>query len=93
MIFGSSRGSRSSSRNTSIVTSRNSSTLIFTTLEVFIGTIPIRSSRGIGYYSSRGSRGGGVVRRGGNRIIRGSRRGIVGRGYRRLFSIVVIKAN
>jgi len=104
VIFGSSRGSRGSSRNTSTFTSRNSSIPVFTTLGVFAGIIPIRSSRGIGYYSSRGGRGGG---RGGriiggriiggriigSRIIGGSRRGIVGRGHRRLFSIVVIKTN
>ena len=78
MIFGSNKGNRGSSRNTGAFTSKNSSILVFTTLGVFVGTILIRSSRGIGYYSSRGSRGGGVVRRGGNRIIRGSRRGIVG---------------
>ena len=96
MIFGSSRGNRSSRGNTSIFTSRNSSIPIFTTLGVFIGTILIWSSRGIGYYSSRDNRGGGgggVVRGGGSRIVGGSRRGIVGRGYRRLFSVVVIKAN
>jgi len=94
VIFGSSRGSRSSSRNTSIFTSRNSSILIFTTLELFVGTIPIWSGRGIGYYSSRGDRGGGGgggIMRG--RIVGGNRRGIVSRGYRRLFSIRVIKAN
>jgi len=34
--------------------------------------------------------GGGIV---GGRIVGGSRRGIVGRGHRRLFSIGVIKAN
>jgi hypothetical protein len=94
VIFGSSRGS-SSSRNTSTFTSRNSSILIFTTLGVFIGTILIWSSRGIGYYSSRGGRGGirVVARGGGGRIIGGSRRGIVSRGRRYLFSIVVIKAD
>jgi hypothetical protein len=79
VIFGSGRGSRGNSENTSVFTSRNSSILVFTTLGVFIGTIPIYSSRGIGCYSSRGSRGGGgVVRRGGGRIIGGSKRGIVG---------------
>jgi len=80
VIFGSSRGNRGSSRNTSIFTSKNSSIPIFTTLGVFIGTILIWSSRGIGYYSSRGSRRGiGVVTRGGGgRIIGGSKRGIVG---------------
>jgi hypothetical protein len=95
VIFGSSRGSKGSSRNTSTFAGRNSSIPIFTTLGVFTGTIPIRSSRGIGYYSSRGSRGGGggVVRGGGGRIIGGNRRHIVGQGYRRLFSIIVIKAN
>jgi hypothetical protein len=94
VIFGSSRGS-SSSRNTSAFAGRNSSIPVFTTLGAFIGIIPVWSSRGIGYYSSRGSRGGiRVVARGeGGRIVRGSRRGIVSRGYRRLFSIVVIKAN
>ena len=76
MIFGSSRGSRGSSRNTGIFISRNSSILIFTTLGVFIGTIPIWSSSGIGYYSSRGNRGGGRGSRiVGGRIIGGSRRG------------------
>jgi len=89
VIFGSSRGNRGSSRNTSIFTSRNSSIPIFITLGAFVGTILIWSSRGIGCYSSRGNRGGG--RR--SRIIGGNRRGIVGRGYRRLFSIRVIKAN
>jgi hypothetical protein len=95
VIFGSSRGNRGSSRNTSTFTSRNSSILAFTTLGVFVGAIPVWFSRGIGYYSNRGSRGGiGVVARGGGgRIIGGSRRGIVSRGRRRLFSIVVIKAN
>jgi hypothetical protein len=94
VIFGSSRGSRGSSRNTSIFTSRNSSILVFTTLRAFIGTIPIWSSRGIGYYSSRGNRGGrGVIKGGRGGIVGGNRRGIVGRGYRHLFSIVVIKAN
>jgi hypothetical protein len=94
VIFGSSRGSGGSSGNTSVFTSKNSSAPIFTTLEVFAGTIPIWSGRGIGYYSSGGGRGrGGVVRGGGGGIIGGGRRGIVGRGYRRLFSIVVIKAN
>ena len=94
MIFGSSRGS-SSSGNTSTFTSRNSSILVFTTLGVFASTIPVWSSRGIGYYSSRGSRGGirVVARGGGSGIIGGNRRGIVGQGYRYLFSIVVIKAN
>jgi hypothetical protein len=94
VIFGSSRGG-SSSRNTSAFTGRNSSIPVFTTLGVFVGTIPIRSGRGIGCCSSRGSRGGiRVVARGrGGRIIGGSRRGIVGRGRRRLFSVVVIKAN
>ena len=72
MIFGSSRGSRGSNRTTSIFTSRNSSIPIFTTPGVFIGTIPIWSGRGIGYYRGRGDRGGG------GRIIRGNRRGIVG---------------
>jgi len=95
VIFGSSRGSRDSSGNTGAFASRNSSTLVFTTLGAFIGAIPVRSSRGVGCYSSRGSRGGiGVVTRGGGgRIVGGSRRGVIGRGYRRLFSIVVIKAN
>jgi hypothetical protein len=93
VIFGSSRGSGGSSGNTSAFTSRNSSIPVFTTLGAFIGTIPIRSGRGIGYYSSRGSRGGGVVRGGGSGIVGGNRRGIVGRGHRYLFSIVVIKAN
>jgi hypothetical protein len=80
VIFGSSRGSRGSGRNTGIFTSRNSNIPIFTTLGVFAGTIPIESSRGIGYYSSRGSRGGGggVVRGGGSRIIGGNRRYIIG---------------
>jgi hypothetical protein len=41
VIFGSSRGSGGSSGNTSVLTSRNSSILIFTTLGVFIGAIPI----------------------------------------------------
>jgi len=93
VIFGSSRGSRGSSRNTGTFTSRNSSILVFIILGAFVGTILIWSSRGIGYYSSRGSRGGGIVGGGGGRIVGGSRRGIVGRGRRRLFSIVVIKAN
>jgi len=88
VIFGSSRGSRGNSRNTSTFTNRNSSIPIFTTLGVFIGTIPIWSGRGIRYYGSRGSRGGGS-----SGTIGGSRRGIVGRGYKRLFSIGVIKAN
>jgi hypothetical protein len=94
VIFGSSRGS-SNSRNTGTFTSRNSSILVFTTLGTFVGTILIRSSRGIGYYSSRGSRGGieVVARRGRGRIVGGNRRGIISQGYRRLFSIVVIKAN
>jgi hypothetical protein len=94
VIFGSSRGS-SSSRNTGAFTSRNNSILVFTTLGVFTGTILIWSSKGIGYYSSRGNRGGikVVARGGGGGIIGSSRRGIVGRGYKRLFSIVVIKAN
>jgi len=74
-------------------TSKNSSILVFTTLWAFISTILIWSSRSIGYYSSRGSRGGGIVRGGGGGIVGGSRRGIVGRGYKRLFSIVVIKTN
>jgi hypothetical protein len=87
VIFGSGGGSGGSSGNTGTFTSRNSSAPIFTTLGAFIGAIPIRSGGGIGYYSSRGGRGGG----GG--IIGGGGRGIVGRGYRRLFSIVVIKAN
>ena len=93
MIFGSSRGNRGNSRNTSTFTSKNSSIPIFITLGVFIGTIPIWSSRGIRYYSSGGSRGGrgGRIMRSG--IIGGSRRGIVGRGHRCLFSIGVIKAN
>jgi len=77
VIFGSSRGSRGSSRNTGVFTSRNSSIPVFITLGVFVSTIPIRSGRGIGYYSSRGSRGGGVVGGGGSRIVGGSRRGIV----------------
>jgi len=94
VIFGSSRGSRGSSRNTGAFTSRNSSAPIFTTLGAFVGAIPIWSGRGIGCYSSRGGRGGrGVVRGGGSRIVGGSRRGIVGRGHRRLFSVVVIKAD
>jgi hypothetical protein len=94
VIFGSNRGS-SSSRNTSVFTSRNSSIPVFTTLGAFVGTIPVRSSRGIGCCSSGGGRGGiGVVARGrGGRIIGGSRRGIVSRGHKRLFSVVVIKAN
>ena len=41
MIFKSGGGSRGSSGNTSAFISRNSSTPIFTTLGVFIGTIPI----------------------------------------------------
>jgi len=95
VIFGSGRGSRGSGRNTGTFTGRNSSTPVFTTLGAFVGAIPVRSGRGIGYYSSRGSRGGirVVTRGGGGGIIGGSRRGIVGRGYRCLFSIVVIKAN
>jgi hypothetical protein len=80
VIFRSSRGSRGSRGNTSVFTSRNSSILVFTTLGAFIGTILIWSSRGIGYYSSRGGRGRGrgVVRGGGSGIVRGNRRGIVG---------------
>jgi hypothetical protein len=95
VIFGSNRGSRGSSGNTSAFTSRNSSIPIFTTLGVFVGAIPIWSSRGIGCYSSRGGKGGirVVARGGGGRIVGGSRMGIAGRGYKRLFSIVVIKAN
>jgi len=79
VIFGSSKGNRGNSRNTSIFTSKNNSILIFTTLGAFISTILIWSNRGIGYYSNRGGRrGGGVVRgRGNSRIIRGSKRGIV----------------
>jgi hypothetical protein len=94
VIFGSNKDS-SSSGNTSIFTSRNSNIPVFTTLGTFTGTIPIWSSKGIGYYSSRGSRGGirVVARGGGGGIVGGSRRGIIGRGYRHLFSIVVIKAN
>jgi hypothetical protein len=91
VIFGSSRGNRGSRGNTSVFTSRNSGVPVFTTLGAFVGTIPIWSSRGIGCYSSGGSRGGGG--RGGSGIVGGSRRGIVGWGYRRLFSVVVIKAN
>jgi hypothetical protein len=96
VIFGSSRGNRGSGGNTSAFAGRNSGTPVFTTLGVFTGAIPIWSGRGIGYYSSRGSRGGGgggIVRGGGSRIVGGSKRGIVSRGHRRLFSIVVIKAN
>jgi hypothetical protein len=96
VIFGSGGGSGGSSGNTSIFAGRNNNSVpIFTTLGVFAGAIPVRSGRGIGYYSSGGGRGGGggVVRGGGGEIIGGSERGIVGRGYRRLFSIVVIKAN
>jgi hypothetical protein len=79
VIFGSNRGSSSSSRNTGMFTSRNSSALAFTTLGAFAGAIPVRSGKGIGYYGSRGDRGGiGVVTRGGSGIIGGSRRGIVG---------------
>jgi hypothetical protein len=73
VIFGSSGGNRGSGRNTSTFASRNSSIPVFTTLGAFVGTIPIWSGRGIGYYSSGGSRGGG----GG--IVGGSRRGIVRR--------------
>jgi len=52
----------------------NSSVLVFLTLRAFISTILIWSSRGIGHYSSRGSRIGGVtIRRGGGGIIRGNR--------------------
>jgi hypothetical protein len=87
VIFGSGRGSGGSSGNTGVFTGRNSSAPAFTTLGALAGAIPVRSGKGIGCCSSRGSRGGG----GG--IIGGSGRGIVGRGYRRLFSIVVIKAN
>jgi len=41
VIFGSSRGSRGNSGNTSTFTSRNSSIPIFTTLGAFAGAIPI----------------------------------------------------
>jgi hypothetical protein len=94
VIFGSSRGS-SSSGNTSAFASRNSSIPVFTTLGAFVGVIPVWFSRGIGCYSSGGSRRGirVIARGGGGGIIGGSRRGIVSRGYKRLFSIVVIKAN
>jgi len=88
VIFGSSGGNRGSGGNTSAFTSRNSNTPVFTTLGAFTNTIPVRSSRGIGCYRGEGGRGGG-----GGGIIGGSGRGIVGRGYRRLFSIVVIKTN
>jgi hypothetical protein len=96
VIFGSSRGSGGSGGNTGAFTSRNSGAPAFTTPGAFAGAIPVRSGRGIGCYSGGGGRGGGggVVRgRGGGGIVRGSGRGIAGRGYRRLFSIVVIKAN
>jgi hypothetical protein len=94
VIFGSSRGN-SNSRNTSTFINKNSSIPIFITLGAFVGTIPVWSSRGIGYYSSRGSRGGiRVIAKGrGSGIVGGNRRNIVSRGYRRLFSIIVIKAN
>jgi hypothetical protein len=87
VIFGSGGGGGGGSGNTGVFAGRNSSAPAFTTLGALAGAIPVRSGRGIGCCSGRGSRGGG------DRIIRGSRRGIVGRGYRRLFSIVVIKAN
>jgi hypothetical protein len=41
IIFGSSRGNRGNSRNTSVFISRNSSIPVFTTLRVFVGTILI----------------------------------------------------
>jgi hypothetical protein len=41
VIFGSGRGSRGSSRNTSVFAGKNSNIPIFTTLGAFIGTIPI----------------------------------------------------
>jgi hypothetical protein len=87
VIFRSSGGSGGNSGNTSAFANRNSSAPAFTTPGAFIGAIPVWSGGGIGCYSSRGGRGGG----GG--IIGGGRRGIVGQGYRRLFSVVVIKAN
>ena len=88
MIFGSGRGSRGSGRNTGTFTGRNSGIPTFTTPGAFAGTIPVQSGGGIRCYSSRDGRGGGS-----NRTVEGSRRGIVGRGHRRLFSIGVIKAD
>ena len=88
MIFGSGGGSRGNSGNTSTFTGRNSGAPIFTTLGAFAGAIPVRSGGGVRCCGGRGGGGGGS-----GRTVGGSRRGIVGRGYRRLFSIVVIKAN